>query len=277
MKELGEISGPLLIFGGPYGNLAATQSIFEVASQHSISPSHVICTGDLVAYCAEPAETVSLIQEWGCHVVMGNCEESLAAGADNCGCGFDEGSACSVLSAEWYLHASTHVPIQQKNWMANLPSQISFTLQGKRFRVVHGSVESINEFIFAGTDNLVKTQQLNNANSDIVIGGHCGIPFGQTLENGYWLNAGVIGMPANDGASTGWYMLLEPTEEGIKASWHQLKYPVTKTVEAMAKAQLCQPYAKALISGLWPSLDVLPEPERLQTGKRLDLPTMRLL
>ena len=30
---------------------------------------------DVVAYCAEPVETVALIRDWGCAVVMGNCED----------------------------------------------------------------------------------------------------------------------------------------------------------------------------------------------------------
>lgn len=71
-----------------------------VAEQLAIPPQQVICTGDLVAYCAHPQETVELIRDWGIHIVRGNCEESLASGALDCGCGFEEGSVCSTLSVE---------------------------------------------------------------------------------------------------------------------------------------------------------------------------------
>src|SRR5262249_6191085 len=45
-----------------------------------------------------PEETVSVLRDWGCHVIAGNCEEQLAAGGADCGCGFPEGSACDRLS-----------------------------------------------------------------------------------------------------------------------------------------------------------------------------------
>lgn len=269
IQDLGRLDQPLLVFGGPYSNLAATLQIRQQAEALGFSPQQVICTGDLVAYCAQPAETVELLREWGCHVIMGNCEESLAANAEDCGCGFDAGSACSLLAVEWYRYASSNLSEEQKQWMAQLPRQISFSLMGKQYRVVHGSLEQINAFVFASTDSRIKAHQMRSAAVDVVIGGHCGIPFGETLPEGYWLNAGVIGMPANDGSAEGWYMLLQPHESGVKASWHRLSYRVSDSVNKMRAAKLCPAYAQCLIEGIWPSLDILPEPERKQTGKGL--------
>lgn len=273
--DLGEINGPVLVFGGPYSNLAATQQMLIVAEQRGIPATSVICTGDLVAYCADPRRTVSLIQDWGCHVVMGNCEESLAAEAPDCGCGFDEGSACSLLSIQWYRYANKQVSAEQKSWMGNLPRQLRFTLSGLQFQVVHGSVSSINEFVFASSSAAGKEAQLKEAAVDVIIGGHCGIPFSSEVSNGYWLNAGVIGMPANDGTADGWYMLLQPKTTGIEVSWHRLSYSVAPTVESMEEAGISKAYADCLQSGLWPSLDILPEVERALSGKRIELtPTL---
>ncbi len=53
----GGIKSDLLIFGGPYSNLAATQAILEKTESLNIKPSNIICTGDVVAYCAEPEQT----------------------------------------------------------------------------------------------------------------------------------------------------------------------------------------------------------------------------
>lgn len=262
LQELGTLNGPLLIFGGPYSNLAATQAVKQVAEQQGIPAHRVICTGDIVAYCAEPQETVDLIREWGCHVVMGNCEESLAADAPDCGCGFDEGSACSLLSVEWYNFASQRVSSASKQWMATLPRQLRFRMADQQFHVVHGSVDSINEFVFASDCADNKQRQLDEIAADVVIGGHCGIPFGQRLNQGYWLNAGVIGMPANDATPDGWYMLLEVTEGKVEVSWQRLAYASQTTVAAMQQANVGLAYADCLRSGHWPNLDVLPEAER---------------
>ncbi len=238
------------------------------AQELGIPPHRIICTGDLVAYCAEPRETVDLIRDWGIHVVMGNCEESLADEADDCGCGFEPGTSCSVLSVQWYRYASAEVTAEQCRWMANLPRQLDFTAEGLRFRVVHGSLNNINEFVFASTDNELKSQHIKASGADCIIGGHSGIPFGQKLQHGSWLNSGVIGMPANDGTADGWYMILEKGEP-LSCRWSRLSYDYQKSSRSTIAAGMVE-YGEALTSGLWPSMDVLPIAERNQQGVAIE-------
>ena len=76
LQDLGHLDGPVLIFGGPYSNLQATRAVLDQAIARSIAPSHVICTGDVVAYCAQPVETLSEIRRFGCTVVAGNCKNN---------------------------------------------------------------------------------------------------------------------------------------------------------------------------------------------------------
>ena len=271
---LGELKLPLLIFGGPYSNLSATRAMRARADQLGIPPSRVICTGDLVAYCAEPRQTIDFIRDWGIHVVMGNCEESLANYADDCGCGFAPDSSCSLLSVTWYRHASRQVTDEQREWMSRIPRQLRFSAAGKDFVVIHGGYENINQFIFASTDAAVKNQQLQQADADCIIGGHSGIPFGQQLDDGAWLNSGVIGMPANDGTADGWFMLLQEAPS-LTCSWQRLAYDYEPGAKATSDAGMRE-YGAALASGIWPSMDVLPEAERAQQGQPLAVPSLPL-
>jgi predicted phosphodiesterase len=275
-RDLEQLNGPVLLFGGPYSNLAATEAMQAEAQRLQIPPERIICTGDIIAYCAEPVETLELIRRWGIHVVQGNCEQSLGAGAPDCGCGFDSDSSCSLLSIEWYRYASQRVSPEQQYWMAELPGQLDFQLGSLQFSVVHGSPDSINEFIFPGTPQALKQARLSATAADVVVGGHCGIPFGERLERGYWLNAGVIGMPANDGTRDGWYLLLEPDSNGVTANWHRLPYQAQQSRQRMQQADLCDAYAQALTSGRWPSIDILPEADRLEPATPLKLQTLRL-
>lgn len=270
LLNLGKLDGQILVFGGPYSNLAATQAIRAKAESLGIPADYVICTGDLVAYCAEPAETIDLIREWEISVVMGNCEESLGQESDDCGCGFDEGSACSVLSITWYQYASALINSSQRQWMAKLPRSIDFQYSGLDFKVIHAAVDSINQFIFASDSSSDKVKQIKQAGVDVIIGGHSGIPFGQKINDGYWLNAGVIGMPANDGRPEVWYMLLTPSEQGFTTSWHRLSYDFKQSQKSTNTAGMTE-YARALENGLWPSMDVLPAYEREQQGMKLEL------
>ena len=79
---------PVLVFGGCYSNVQATQALLAEARRLGVPPRRMICTGDVIAYGANPRETLALIREAGIATVMGNCEESLAADAGDCGCGF---------------------------------------------------------------------------------------------------------------------------------------------------------------------------------------------
>jgi len=275
MSNLGSIDGTMLIFGGPYSNFAATAAIKARAEDLGITAERIICTGDVIAYCGEPVETLDLIRDWGIHVVMGNCEESLANGEGDCGCGFEEGSDCSVLAITWYEFANRRVTTSQRRWMQALPRSIDFVMSATSFRAIHASLTSINEFVFASSDRDTRLVQMRDAGIDAVIGGHSGIPFGQRIEEGYWLNAGVIGMPANDGGKHGCYMLMEPRDDAIDVSWHRLDYDHAASRKTTIAAGMSA-YGQALVDGLWPSIDVLPEAEARQTGKPLHLPLLRI-
>src|SRR5262249_31708274 len=128
--------GPLLVFGGPYSNLEATRAVLTAAAEFSIPHERVICTGDVVAYCADAAATVRLVRDtipqWG----MGNCEESLAADATDCGCGFPVNSECQRLSHAWFTHAARQLGEDELNWMRQLPRRIDIELNDLRLAAV---------------------------------------------------------------------------------------------------------------------------------------------
>ena len=103
--------------------------------------------------------------------------------------------------------------------------------------------------------------------------------FWSKLSNGYWLNAGVIGMPANDGQEQTWYMLIDqspPPNKQTLIQWHRLPYDVAAAQQAMTIAKLPCEYHDALQSGIWPSTDVLPDIETKQQGKARSIPPLLL-
>lgn len=257
---------PLLVFGGPYSNLEALQAMVAEARRRGIPPERVICTGDVVAYGADAAATSELMRCFGCHVVLGNCEESLAASLRNCGCGFPEGSACQRLAADWFQHASREMTPTLRDWMSLLPRRILVQIGTARLAVVHGGVGSINSFIFASTPATEKARELAAAGFDGVIAGHCGIPFTQIVGGRLWHNAGAIGMPANDGTSRVWYSVLTALEDLVSVEHFALAYDHRTAAAKMRRAGLPEGYAAALESGLWPSCDVLPIDEMRQRG-----------
>lgn len=275
--ELGTIDAPLFVFGGPYSNLQATEAVLAVASALGIPADRTICTGDVVAYGAHPRETVSAVRDAGIHVVMGNCEESLGEDRDDCGCGFAEVSACDVLSRRWYAHARRALGESDRAWMRGLPRRVYATLAGRRLAFVHGSPGAVAGWVFETTAEGEKRGELDAAEADAVVGGHTGIPFAQRLGDGrLWLNAGVIGLPANDGTTRGWYAVLTPVDgAGIDIEIGAFDYDSRAAAAAMRSAGLPEAYARSLEDGLWPNMDVLPPGERARRGRPIEPRVLR--
>lgn len=262
--------GPLLVFGGPYSNLQATRAVLTEAARRGIPAERVICTGDVVAYGADAAACCDLIMASGICVIAGNCEENLAEGALDCGCGFEEGTACDLLSRAWYAHADRQVTAAHRAWMAGLPRRITVRLpDGRRLAVLHGGASDISRFIFASTPPAELATEIAATGCDGVIAGHCGIPFARQVGRGIWINAGAIGMPADDGTPRIWFALLTPGEAGLTVEILPLEYDHAAAAVAMRAAGLPEGYAAALGSGIWPSCDVLPPAERARRGEKL--------
>ena len=268
--DLGRIHGPLLVFGGPYGNLEACEALIATAARLGIPGERALCTGDLVAYGADPQAVVDRLRGWGCAVVMGNCEEALAADAADCGCGFDDGTACAALSAQWFAATRRDLDAEAKRWMRTLPRRIELTLGGRRLASVHGAPTQINRFIFASTGAAVKGAEIAATGCDGVIAGHCGLPFTETIGGALWHNSGALGLPANDGTPRVWFSVLTPTALGIEIVHYPLRYDHASAAAKMRARGYPAGYADSLGSGLWPSCDVLPKAELGQRGRPLD-------
>jgi hypothetical protein len=256
-QDLGEIAGPVVLFGGPYSNLQATEGL--LARSRAWPGARLICTGDMIAYCAQPVETVAALRDSGAAIVAGNCELQLAADAKTCGCGFEAGSACDLLSAGWYSFARAQIGAGTRAWMASLPGFLSFTHAGKRYGVLHGGATDVARFLWEMSPASAFEEEWDALEQRLgpvegVIAGHCGIPFERPLSRGRWINAGVIGMPPNDGRQSTWFAVLDAG----RLSFNRLSYDAGAAHAQMLRAGLTQGYHDSLLSGHWPSEDVLP-------------------
>src|SRR4030088_2872699 len=110
----------------------AETPLLTMPEWRGIPPSRIICTGDLVAYGGDPVATIGLVRRVGIQVVMGNCDEQLAQGARDCGCGYPAGSACERLSSAWFAHADREVGSDARLWLAGLPRRIDLAIGGAR-------------------------------------------------------------------------------------------------------------------------------------------------
>ena len=268
-RHLGTLEGPLLVFGGVYSNLAALEALIHLAEAQQIPPSNILCTGDVVAYCAAPEASVQAMRDWGVACIAGNVALQLASDADDCGCNFEDDTRCDLFSKNWYPYAKRQLSQASLDWLSQLPLYLTFDYGGRRCCVLHGSYDQTAEFIFKSTPWSRKAHQLARAQADVVLAGHCGLPFHDVHEGQYWINAGVIGMPANDGSPQVWYALIQDQGKNLQIQHQAYHYHHEQSAQAMEAAGLPQAYAHTLRTGLWDNCDILPPTETQQQGQPL--------
>lgn len=261
IDDLGSLSGKILLFGGVYSNLQALEAMKQLAEKENIAPENCICTGDIIGYCAQPEETVQLLKIWKPKSIAGNVEIQLCEGSEDCGCDFRKGSRCDGFSQLWYPYAQSQLSKNSIDFLKTLPDHITFNYAGKKVLVVHGSYFNTSEFIFKSTPWDIKAPNFEVNNYDVVIAGHCGLPFHDSKNDKLWLNPGVIGMPANDGNPSVWYAILDDKKGDLEHKHHTLNYNYKLTNALMQNGLLPEEYARTIITGIWDNTEILPPVE----------------
>lgn len=260
--DLGRVATPFWVFAGPYSNLQALEALLARARAAGIGPDQMLCLGDVCAYAGQPAETLALLRDWGCAVIAGNCEDSLGYGRADCGCGFEEGMRCSLLSIEWYRHADRAMTPPARAWMRSLPGRALLCCGERRWVAIHGGADRVNRFIFPGQSAEMLRQltllEAEHGPIDGVLAAHSGIAFVAELGAGdrrwQWVNVGAIGLPGHDGSTDTRFAIL--TADG--AQLQRLRYDHHAAALAMQQVGLRGGYDRSLLTGWWPSEDILP-------------------
>lgn len=269
--DLGNKTGKMLLFGGVYSNFQALQAVMNLAEVHDIAPQNCICTGDIIGYCGQPQETLDAFKNWGAHSILGNVEIQLRDDHDDCGCDFTVGSRCDGFSEIWYAFAKANLTTASKHYFKTLPDYLTFNYAGKKIGVVHGSYENVSQFIFRSTKWSEKQKSLDALKVNVIVAGHCGLPFADSQDGKLWLNPGVIGMPANDRMTNTWAMILDDNE-GFSFEHILLVYDYQTAIIYMQKNHLPQEYSTTLETGIWDNMEILPVQEQQQQGKPLFAP-----
>jgi len=263
IRDSGVLDGPVLLFGGPYSNLQALRALMDWADANDIARENRICTGDVVAYCADPVGCIDLMQCKGGPVVAGNCEKELAVEAPDCSGDFAGRGTCARLAQDWYAYAARALDAGHRAWLGSAADRVLFRHHGQRYVVLHGGAGDISRFLWpiSADDEFwheISILQEEVGAFDAVISGHGGLPFQRNIDGISWINAGVIGLPANDGQRDTVFALLKEGE----LQFQNLRYDAEEAAFAMERAGLTQGYDEALQSGYWPSEEILPKSMR---------------
>lgn len=259
------VEGPwsrVLVFGGVYSNHPALAALLEEATRRRAEA--IYCLGDLGGFGPNPEKVWPLLTAARVRALQGNYEESLAAGADDCNCGYTD-PRDNHFARLSYQYTARHCSEAFRRWMGTLPKCRRLRVGDAELVAVHGSPRRINEFLFDSTtpDPYLEVL-LDQEGADGLLCTHTGLPWHRRLPSAkHAINVGVIGRPANDGSPHVWYAWLEVRDDGLHVELTPLDYDHQTLAAEMRAEKLPEEFVETIQTGWWTTcLEILPARER---------------
>lgn len=238
-----------------HANLEAFEAVLRDIESKDVD--NIVCLGDVVGYNANPNECIDLLCEKQIRTVMGNHDSRAASIKEPIG--FNSRALDAIL---WTRNKVTPESIE---FMKNLETVMNVD---ERFFIVHGSVESYDEYIYTGEAAAWNFRLLHDLDGpDICFFGHTHIPSAYVAGDGtsraidlvdkvfeitlrhdhrYLINPGSVGQP-RDGDNRAAYLIYDTERDTV--SFLRTEYDVQAAVSKLEAAWLPPSLAKRLLEG----------------------------
>lgn len=253
-------------FGGVYSNYLALEAAIADARRREVEA--IYCLGDFGAFGPYPDRTVEMLRENKIICIQGNYDNSLAAGLDDCQCGYTDPQDNHFARLS-YQYTFNHTSPAHRAWMGTLPEQLRIQLGPLRVLLCHGSPRRVNEFLWESTTSTHFLDKLaTDHRADVILTTHTGIHWQRKLSGGrQFVNVGVLGRPENDGRTNVWYTLLSYSSAAeapeLTVEFVPVAYDYDQLARDMLDEGLPEEFVQTVRSGWWTTcLEVLPSKER---------------
>jgi putative phosphoesterase len=153
----------------------------------------ILCAGDLVEKGGDGDAVIALMREHGIFCVRGNHDE------------------LAIENQRWMSQKSDTDP-EANQWrtlqpetlayLQKLPFALRFQIDGLRVLLVHGTPESNWDYLYPHVPHHKFKALANDAEADIVIGGHTHVPMSIKIQGVLFINPGAVCGKPNGGSHT---------------------------------------------------------------------------
>ena len=229
------------IFSDIHGNLPALEAVLaDIAAQQ---PDLVYCLGDLVGYGASPNEVTERIRAEAIPTVMGNYDDGVGFGRDECGCAYRD-PVDRELGDRSLAWTKSHTSAENKAFLRTLHKEIRFEADGRRVLLVHGSPRKLNEYLFEDRPLSSFQRLAASSNADVIVFGHTHKPYAKTVDGVLFTNDGSVGKPKD----LDWRACYVILENGA-VSFRRVEYDVQAAAAAIRATDLPHEFALDIESG----------------------------
>lgn len=195
----------------------------------------IVCTGDIVGYLPFPKEVVQRMREKNIMSIKGNHDDAVASAPSISSEDFDSFSIEEIqrsAAQKYTIHTLDEGDLQ---YLQELPGSLSLTFDDFSIRFVHGSPNSIAEYMYE-EDEILKNLE-TSFDEDAIVSGHTHIPYHKVIGTKHFMNAGSVGKPKH-GNSKSSYLILDICNGELGVEIVEVGYDV----DGMAKAIEDNPY-----------------------------------
>ena len=252
----------IALFSDIHANLPALEAFFADVENRNVDALY--CLGDLVGYNIWPNEIIEEIRKRSIATLAGNHDEAIGNMVNT-----QKEIDVTILSNGAISKEFSNQLLTEDNrlYLKTLPANISleFKFNSEKITVllVHGSPNSIDEYIFEERPKNELIEMMNASKADILCFGHTHKPFHKVLDiqaNGitnykHAINIGSVGKP-KDNNTKGCYVILElnkPTsmldKKSIDIEFIRFDYNIEKATKAIEDSILPNEFANNLRNG----------------------------
>ena len=186
-----------------------------------------LCLGDLVDYGPDPAPCVRWAMDNVQHAIRGNHDHGVAQGVPVVG----ENGYRYLTRVTRPLMWDSLDP-EERRYLLRLPLTCRFTVEGKRFLLVHGTPrDPLDEYLMKDPETWAK--RLESIDADIVCVGHSHIQFHLRVGSTDVINPGSVGQP-RDGDPRAAYAVIDDGRVELK----RIDYPIAETIARVERSPL---------------------------------------
>jgi putative phosphoesterase len=226
-----------------HANLAALRAALGRIDQLGIQ--RVYCGGDLVGYGPHPNEVCALVEERAIPTIYGNYDYAIARDLEDCGCAYVDphDRQLGQQSVDWTL---AHTDQTAKDFMHELPFDLSFQVGNVPVHLVHGSPRKVNEYLFEDKPASLYERLAAAEEARLLVFGHTHKPWVREYGGVLFVNCGSLGKP-KDGDPRGAFAVLRPAGATVEVQIERVSYNAEAVAEEVREAGLPAEFADKLL------------------------------
>lgn len=201
----------ILVLSDVHGNCLALETVLADAKKKGFD--HIVCNGDMIQGGPQPHETVQLLREMNCPIVMGNSDAWLLTGDETGDEALSEERRKRLYSVrEWSL---SELNDEDRAFINAFQPTVTLGLgNNKSLFAFHGSPTSFDEVLLPSTSEEEYQEALKPYADHILTGGHVHLQYTRRLQDSqnFYFNPGSVGIAYNR-EQTSDQKLLDPWAE----------------------------------------------------------------